>query len=103
MLFSADGVSTGEIMRQLGTTTPTITRWRDRYEADGIPGLLKDRSRPGRKRRIEETKVREVVDRTLQEKPSNATHWSTRTLAVVVGLSPASIQRIWKAHGLKPH
>jgi len=103
VILSADGVSTGEIMHQLGTTTPTITRWRDRYETDGIPGLLKDRSRPGRKRRIEETKVREVVDRTLQEKPSNATHWSTRTLAAVVGLSPASIQRIWKAHGLKPH
>ena len=102
-LLSADGISTGEIMHQLGTTTPTISRWRDRYKTDGIPGLLKDRSRPGRKRRIEETKVREVVDRTLQEKPSNATHWSTRTLATVVGLSPASIQRIWKAHGLKPH
>ena len=103
VLLSADGISTGEIMRQLGTTTPTITRWRNRYETDGIPGLLKDRSRPGRKRRIEETKVREVVDRTLQEKPSNATHWSTRTLAAVVGLIPASIQRIWKAHRLKPH
>lgn len=102
-LLSADGISTGEIMHQLCTTTPTISRWRDRYKTDGIPGLLKDRSRPGRKRRIEDTKVREVVDRTLQEKPSNATHWSTRTLATVVGLSPASIQRIWKAHGLKPH
>ena len=102
-LFSADVISTGEIMRQLGTTTPTITRWRDRYESDGISSLLKDRIRPGRKRRIEEAKVREVVDRTLQEKPSNATHWSTRSLAAVVGLSPASIQRIWKAHGLKPH
>ena len=103
VLLSADGVSTGKIIRQLGTTTPTITRWRNRYETIGIPGLLKDRSRPGRKQRIEEAKVREVVDRTLQEKPSNATHWSTRTLAAVVGLSPASIQRIWKAHGLKPH
>ena len=103
VLLSADGISTGEIMHQLDTTTPTITRWRDRYETDGILGLLKDRSRLGRKRRIEETKVREVVDRTLQEKPSNATHWSTRTLAAAVGLSPASIQRIWKAHGLKPH
>lgn len=103
MLLSTDGIPTGEIMRQLGTTTPTITRWRDRYEADEISGLLKDRSRPGRKRRIEETKVREVVERTLQEEPSHATHWSTRSLAVVVGLSPASIQRIWKAHGLKPH
>jgi len=68
-----------------------------------VAGLLKDRSRPGRKRQIEESKVREVVNRTLQEKPANATHWSTRTLAAEVGLSPASIQRIWKAHGLKPH
>ncbi len=103
VLLSADGIPTGEIMRQLGTTTPTISRWRDRYETDGIPGLLKDRNRPGRKRRIEDAKVREVVERTLQEKPSHATHWSTRGLAAVVGLSPASIQRIWKAHGLKPH
>ena len=103
VLFSSDGIPTGEIMRQLGTTTPTITRWRSRYETAGMPGLLKDRSRPGRKRRIAEAKVREVVERTLQEKPSHATHWSTRSLAVVVGLSPASVQRIWKAHGLKPH
>ena len=103
VLLSADGISTGEIMHQLGTTIPTITRWRHRYETEGVPGLLKDRSRPGRKRRIEDAKIREVVERTLQDKPSNATHWSTRTLAEVVGLSPASIQRIWKAHGLKPH
>ena len=103
VLLSADGISTGEMMQQLGTTTPTISRWRDRYESEGISGLLKDRSRPGRKRRIEDAKVREVVERTLQDKPSNATHWSTRSLAAVVGLSPASIQRIWKAHGLKPH
>lgn len=103
VLLSADGISTGEMMQQLGTTTPTISRWRDRYESEGIFGLLKDRSRPGRKRRIMDAKVREVVERTLQDKPSNATHWSTRSLAAVVGLSPASIQRIWKAHGLKPH
>lgn len=103
VLLSADGVSTGEIMRQLGTSTPTISRWRSRYETDGVAGLVKDRSRPGRKRKIGEAKVREVVQRTLQEKPSCATHWSTRSLAKVVGLSPASVQRIWKAHGLKPH
>jgi len=103
VLLSAEGISTGETMEQLGTTTPTITRWRNRYETAGVAGLLKDRSRPGRKRQIEETKVREVVERTLQEKPPQATHWSTRSLAAVVGLSPASVQRIWKAHGLKPH
>jgi transposase len=102
-LFSADGIATSRIMRQLGTTNPTITRWRNRYETAGIPGLLKDRSRPGRKKRIEDAKVREVVERTLQEKPLHATHWSTRSMADIIGLSPASIQRIWKAHGLKPH
>ena len=53
----------------------------------GIPGLLKDRSRPGRKRRIEEATVREVVEHTLQEKPSHATHWSTRGMARVSGVS----------------
>ena len=103
VLLSADGTATGEIMRQLGTTVPTITRWRNRFETKGVPGLLKDASRPGRKRRIDDAKVREVVERTLKEKPAAATHWSTRSLAPVVGLSPASVRRIWKEHGLKPH
>ncbi len=57
----------------------------------------------GRKKQIEDSKVREVVERTLKEKPLNATHWSTRSMAAEVGLSSASVQRIWKAHGLNPH
>lgn len=103
VLLSADGVPTGEIMARWGTTAPTITRWRNRYEAAGVPGLLQDRSRPGRKRRIDAATVRAVVERTLQEKPPGATHWSTRSLAKVVGVSDTTVQRIWKAHGLKPH
>lgn len=103
VLMTADGISTSDIIRKLGTSTPTITRWRNRYEKTGITGLLKDRSRPGRKKRIEENRVREVIEKTLQEKPLQATHWSTRSLAAAVGLSPATIRRIWKAHGLKPH
>lgn len=102
-LLSADGTATSHIMRQLGTSNPTITRWRNRYETDGVSGLLKDRSRPGRKKRIGATRVNEVVERTLREKPLHATHWSTRTMATAVGLSPATVQRIWKEHGLKPH
>ncbi len=102
-LLSGDGTATSQMMSQLGTSNPTITRWRNRYETDGISGLLKDRSRPGRKKRIEETRVNEVVERTLREKPLHATHWSTRSMATAAGLSPASIQRIWKEHGLKPH
>jgi transposase len=103
VLLSSDGTSTSQIMNLLNTSNPTITRWRTRYETDGIPGLLNDRSRPGRKKRIEDAQVREVVERTLREKPLHATHWSTRSMAATVGLSPASVQRIWKEHGLKPH
>ena len=103
ILLSAIGVPTGQIVPQLGTSIPTITRWRTRYQTDGIKGLLNDHSRPGRKKQIEDSKVREVVERTLKEKPLNATHWSTRSMAAEVGLSSASVQRIWKAHGLKTH
>ena len=102
-LMSADGASTGRIMQELGTSTPTITRWRSRYEAAGVAGLLRDRSRPGRRKRIDEAMVREVVDRTLKEKPRDATQWSTRSMATVTGLSAATVRRIWKQHGLKPH
>ena len=103
VLMSADRVSTGTIMARLNTTTPTISRWRKRYETHGVPGLLKDKSRPGRKRRIGEDQVRAIVEKTLYEKPANATHWSTRTMAKAVGVSDTTVQRIWKAHGLKPH
>ena len=102
-LLSADGVRAGRIIQQLGTSTPSITRWRARYEVGGVTGLLRERTRPGRKKRIDEARVREVVERTRKEKPPEATQWSTRSMAVAAGLSPASIQRIWKQHGLKPH
>jgi len=103
VLLSADGVPTSRIMQQLGTSTPTVTRWRSRYETAGVTGLLRDGTRPGRKKRIDERGVREIVERTLREKPPQATHWSTRSMAVAAGLSPATIQRVWRQHGLKPH
>ncbi len=103
VLLSASGVPTSEIVEQLGTTYPTITRWRQRYEDKGLAGLLKDASRPGRKPRISEAQVEDVIERTLHSTPTNRTHWSTRTMAVATGLSKATIQRIWRDHGLKPH
>jgi transposase len=72
-MMSAAGLPTSQIMQELGTSTPTITRWRTRYEGAGVAGLLRDRTRPGRKKRIDEAKVREVVERTLNEKPQGAT------------------------------
>jgi transposase len=103
MLLGDDGVRTSEIRERLGTTTPTISRWRQRYEAAGVPGLLKDASRPGRKPSLSQATVAGVVELTLREKPPDTTHWSTRSMAAIAGISPASVRRIWKAHGLQPH
>lgn len=77
--------------------------WKERYRTGGLQAVLEDAHRPGRPRRITAEKVAEVVARTTQEKPAGATHWSTRTLAPVVGLSHTQVHRIWRAHGLKPH
>ncbi len=103
VLLSAEGVETGQICEQLQTSVPTITRWRSRYERVGVKGLLKDAHRSGRRATVSAEKIAEVVRKTTQEKPPGQTQWSTRTLAPVVGLSPATVRRIWRDHGLKPH
>ena len=103
VLLSSDAVGTGQIRERLGTTTPTVTRWRERYVREGIPGLLKDAPRAGRLPTISGEKVFEVVRKTQEERPPGATQWSTRTLPPVVGVSPATVRRIWASHGLKPH
>ena len=77
--------------------------WKERYAAGGLGAVLADAPRPGRPRRVTAEKVAEVIERTTREKPVGATHWSTRTLAPVVGLSHTQVHRIWRAHGLKPH
>jgi hypothetical protein len=69
----------------------------------GLDGMTKDAPRPGRKPAIAARVKAEVVRRTTQTKPSNAPHGSTRTMAVEMGISEATVRRIWHAHGLKPH
>jgi transposase len=103
VLLSGEGVETGQICERLKTTVPTVSRWRARYEKEGIQGLLKDAHRSGRPATISKEKVAEIIHKTTQEKPEGETHWSTRTLAPVVGVSPATVRRIWVSHGLKPH
>ena len=103
VLLSGKGAGTGSICERLRTTTSTVTLWRNRYEAEGVAGLLKDARRSGRRPTITKENVAELLRQTQQEKPAGATHWSTRTLAPVVGMSPATVGRIWRAHGLKPH
>jgi len=103
VLLAADGKQDQQIGRELGLPRQNAARWRKRFLRLGVAGLLKDAPRPGRTPAITPAKVREIVRLTTQEKPAGATHWSTRRMAQRAGVSPASIGRIWRAHGLKPH
>lgn len=101
--MAADGIMNQDIAIKLDTTRPTVQLWRDRFLAFRLAGLEKDAPRPGRLPRISEEKIAEVVEATLHTKPFNSTHWSTRTMAAVQGISEKTVRRIWKQHNLKPH
>ncbi len=103
VLLAASGQQDKEIAARMVTTPKKVSRWRKRFLALGMAGLLKDAPRPGRKPTIGARLTQRVVTMTTRQRPSNATHWSTRTMAAAVGISEASVRRIWRAHGLKPH
>jgi transposase len=103
VLMWAEGAGVTAIVRATGKTKRTAYRWRARYVERGIEGLERDASRPGRKPPLPAAAIERVVHMTLNEKPPGGTHWSVRKLAKAVGLSASSVQRIWAAHGLKPH
>jgi transposase len=79
-----------------------VAKWRSRFLADRLDGLL-DEPRPGRPRTVTDAQVEEVITKTLESAPRDATHWSTRSLASDLGMSPSAVQRIWKDFGLQPH
>ena len=103
ILMAAAGVLSQDIAVKLRTSRPTVQLWRERFLALRIAGMEKDAPRPGRLLRIPVKKINDVVKATLQTKPTNATHWSTRTMAAAQGISEATVRRIWKQHNLKPH
>ncbi len=103
VLLAAAGCQDRQIATKLKITPEKAARWRNRFLDGGLAALDKDAPRPGRTPFITPAKVREVIRKTTQEQPDNATHWSTRTMAAAVGLSEKSVRRIWQKHGLKPH
>src|SRR6266478_1927835 len=102
ILRAAVGQENQQIANELGLCRQTVGRWRERFAAAQIEGL-EDHPRSGRPARILLPTIDEVVRLTTQEKPVTETHWSTRTMARVIGVSAATVGRIWRAHGLKPH
>ena len=103
VLLASDGLSAEAIAAAVGKSLLTVRRWRRRYALKGVDGLLKDASRPSRVKPLTPEKIKQVVHMTLHEKPPNATHWSLRSMATAASISYSSVQRIWQAHGLKPH
>src|ERR1700756_2929184 len=103
VLRAAEGMQDKEIAQEFSLTPEKSARWRNRFLEGGLAALEKDAPRPGRTPTITSAKIQEVVRKTTQEKPPNATHWSTRTMAAATTLSEKSVRRIWHKHGLKPH
>src|SRR4051812_9385445 len=103
VLLSADRIGTMEIQRRTGKAKPTIWRWQQRFMEAGVDGLLRDATRPGRKPPLSSATVERVVAMTLAGPPDETTHWTGRMMAKATGVSHRSVQRIWAAHGLRPH
>jgi len=103
VLMTADGHGTMAIMRAVGVAKTTAWRWQEYFAEAGVAGLVKGRSKPPGKKPIPDDIRLKVVEKTVKERPANATHWSVRTMAAEMGISHTSVQRIWHAYGLKPH
>ena len=103
VVLAADGLPSKHIAHQLATSQDTVRLWRRRFAVGGPGALTRDAPGRGRKRQVTAAREQQVVEATLHTAPPRATHWSLRTMAAAQGLSPASIHRIWHAHGLQPH
>jgi transposase len=102
VLLAAEGFSNADIAGELGVKPHTIGRWRNRFAEHRLVGIEKDLPRGGRPREREAIES-EIIRKTTQETPANATHWTTRTLAKVLGTTQSMVHRVWKANGLRPH
>jgi transposase len=103
VLAAAAGKPNKDIAFELKITRGAVARWRDRFAASGVAGLEKDAPRGGRPLKARDDLVRRIIAMTTQQKPANATHWSTRSLAAALGTNRSLVNRVWRAHGLKPH
>lgn len=102
ILACAQNVTNGEVAQRFRTTPQTVGKWRSRFVARRLDGLL-DEPRPGTPRRTGDAQIERLIATTLNELPRDATHWSTRSLARKLKLSQSTVSRVWRAFGLQPH
>jgi transposase len=102
VLLSEQGLSNLAVAERVGVSPQTVGKWRARFIESGLAGLL-DEPRPGAPRRVGDDEIEAVIVATLESTPTDATHWSTRSMAAHTGLSASTVRRIWAAFGLAPH
>ena len=103
LLLAADGMANDSIAQQVGASPTTVRAWRKDFAERGLARFGMVRSGRGRKPTIPDETVEAIVDKTRNCKPRGETHWSCRSMAKAAGVSPATVQRVWSARGLKPH
>ncbi len=103
LVLAADGVANARIAQRVGVKAATVRAWRARFEQEGLAKLGKVRPGRGRKSSIPQSKIDQIVELTRNSKPAGQTHWTCRTMAKKVGVSAATVQRVWAGRGLKPH
>ena len=103
VLLAAEGMRNKDIAVAVGTARQTVGLWRTRFAQGRLAGIAKDAPGRGRKATRRNALARTILERTTQTLPANATHWSVRTLAKELGISPSMVHRVWRANGLKPH
>ena len=103
VLAAAEDKPNKQIADELGVSQAMVGKWRKRFAEQRLAGIEKDLPRGGRKPSVRSKMEAEVIRKTTQELPPNATQWSVRTMAKAVGISKATVQRIWRDNGLKPH
>jgi transposase len=108
ILLSADGFGTHSIMAQTGKSKPCVWRWQERFMAEGVKGLLRDKTRPSRIPALAPDLIERVVALTLTDAPGETTHWTADLLVATLAqenkpISATAVRRIWKTHGLQPH
>lgn len=103
ILRAADGLESRQIASDLGIPEKTICKWRGRFFRERLAGIEQDAARGGRSPIVRGRVEAEIIRRTTQERPANATQWSVRSMAKAVGVSKSTVQRVWRDNGLKPH
>src|ERR1700730_17403806 len=103
VLLAGLGKSEAAIAAEMNVNRKTVRLWRERFDAEGLPGLWEIAPGRGRKATFGPERIKAVIDATLQSKPKGMTHWSCRLIAANQGISKSTVSNLWRSHNIKPH